>query len=677
MKKAMTSVDIAAAIHELQVLINAYISNIYLIEEQFFVLKFRGASIRGDLVIEPGKRIHLSTFKRETPKHPSEKVMILRRFMKGARIININQRGFDRLVILSFAKEGKDYRAVIELFGKGNFVVIDANNRVVFALWYRKMRDRDLLPGKQFEFPPVLGTPLIDITFDNLTQSIESEDPDVEVVRFLAKSFSGGGPLVEEILHRATIPKNQKLSMIKPKELDAIIKAAQGIREQIYDTSSLSPVLVKDEEGEPVNCHPFPYQSQNNQSERVDTFNTALDQFFSPIEGRNVLELRQYERKRQSLEKTLMKQKEHLDHLLTQAEDEKNLGNLVYEFFQPLNELLEIIKKARKDGHEWSEIKSKLELGKEKGINSATIFEAVKPSRSILTIRLANTTLNVDFRKSPSEIAEEYYSRAKKADRKILPAKEAIAQTEKKLQEIEEYKGELLQESQIRLKKRSRRWYEKYRWTHTLQGFLVIGGRDAKTNREIAQRRMRAEDLFFHADLSGAPYVILKLRDEEETGSISTLAPQEQDIYAAAHLAGVYSRAWSAGRSSVDVYYVNSDQVSFSAPSGEFLPRGGIMVRGKRTYVKNIPLRLAIGLVVEEDHAYVIGGLLETISKRTSYVVQVSPGDLGKGKAAQHIKKILANMLSNPEDKIKLKAIDLNEFVAFLPGDCKVTPIYP
>ncbi|MFX1251505.1 MAG: ribosome rescue protein RqcH [Promethearchaeota archaeon] len=674
MKKAMTSVDISAAIYELQILVNAYISNIYLIEEQFFVLKFRGASIRDDLVIEPGKRIHLSSFKRETPDHPSEKVMILRRFMKGAKITNLSQHGFDRLVILSFVKEGKDYRAVIELFGKGNFVVIDANNRVIFALWYRKMRDRDLLPGKQFEFPPILGTPLIDITIDNLTQSIESEDPNVELVRFLAKSFSGGGPLAEEILHRATIPKNQKLSVLKPNEIDAIIKAVQGIREQLY-ASSLSPVLVKDEEGEPINCHPFPYQSQNNPSELVDTFNTALDQFFSPIEGRNVLELRQYERKRQNLEKILMKQKEHLDRLLKQAEDEKKLGNLVYEFFQPLSELLDIIKKARKDGHEWSEIKSKLELGKEKGIKTAKIFESVKPSESIVTIRLNDTFLDVDFLKSPSEIAEKYYSRAKKADRKVLPAKEAITQTEKKLQEIEEHKGELLQESKIRLQKRSRHWYEKYRWTHTQQGFLVIGGRDVKTNREIAQRRMREEDIFFHADLSGAPYVILKLRDEEGTNSVSDLTPQEQDIYAAAHLAGVYSRAWSAGRSSVDVYYVNSDQVSFSAPSGEFLPRGGIMVRGKRNYVKNIPLQLAIGLVIEEDHAYVIGGLLETISKRTSYVVQVSPGDLGKGKAAQHIKKILANMLSDPEDKIKLKAIDLNEFVAFLPGDCKVTPI--
>ncbi len=673
----MTSVDIAAAIHELQSLINAYISNIYLIEEQFFVLKFRGVSVRGDLVIEPGKRIHLSIFKRETPKHPSEKVMILRRFMKGARIASISQHGFDRLVILSFSKEGKEYQAVIELFGKGNFVVIDANNRVVFALWYRKMRDRDLLPGKEFEFPPILGTPLVNITYDDLTQRVESGDQDVEVVRFLAKSFSGGGPLAEEILHRATIPKNQKLSMLKPENLDAIIKAAQGIREQIY-ASSLSPVLVKDEEGEPVNCHPFPYQSQNNQTELVDTFNTALDQYFTPIEGRKVLELRQYERKKLNLEKILMKQKEHLDHLLTQAEDEKNLGNLVYEFFQPLNELLEIIRKARKDGHNWDEIELKLRLGKEKGIKAAQIFEAIKPSKSILIIRLANTTLEVDFRKSPSEIAEKYYSRAKKADRKILPAKEAIAQTEKKLQEIEEHKGELLQESQIRLRKRSRRWYEKYHWTYTLQGFLVIGGRDVKTNREIAQRRMRSEDIFFHADLSGAPYVILKLRDEEgETDSVSTLTPQEQDIYAAAHLAGVYSRAWSAGRSSVDVYYVNSDQVSFSAPSGEFLPRGGIMVRGKRTYVKNIPLQLAIGLVVEEDHAYVIGGLLETISKRTPYIVQVTPGDLGKGKAAQHIKKILANMLSNPEDKIKLKAIDLNEFVGFLPGECKVIPVHP
>ncbi|MFX0090193.1 MAG: ribosome rescue protein RqcH [Candidatus Hodarchaeota archaeon] len=675
MKKAMTSIDIAAAIQELQILCDAHISNIYFIEEQFFLLKFRGVAVRGDLIIEPGKRIHLSVFKRESPERPSEKVMILRRFIKGARITGISQHGFDRLVILSFSKEDKEYRAVIELFGKGNFVIIDAANRVVSALWYRKMRDRDLLPGKQFEFPPILGTPLIELTQTDLAQALNSFEGDTEIVRFLAKSFSGGGPLVEEILQRGDISKVQKISQLKPEDLDRIVRAAQEIREQLY-SSSLNPVLVKDEAGDPVNCHPFPYQDQFNQLKKTKTFNVALDQYFSPIEGRNVVQLRQYERRKQSLEKILAKQKEHLEHLQKQANDQKELGNIIYEFFQPLEELLEIIRKARKDGLEWEDIKARLNLGKEKGIKAAQIFEAIEPSKSIVTVCLKAEILDIDFRKSPSEIAEEFYSHAKKAERKIIPAKEAIAQTKKEIEEVEERKDEIVQQSQVKLRKRSRRWYEKYRWTRSPQNFLVIGGRDVKTNREIAQRRMDPEDIFFHADLSGAPYVVLKLRDEEtDFTADSDLTPQEEDIYAAAHLAGVYSRAWFAGHSAVDVYYVSSDQVSFSAPSGEFLPRGGVMVRGKRTYVKNILLKLAIGLIIEEDHAYLIGGLLDIISQKTSYIVEVSPGDLGKGKAAQRIKNIFASMLSSPEDKIKLKALDLNEFVAFLPGDCKITPV--
>ena len=62
------------------------------------------------------------------------------------------------------------------------------------------------------------------------------------------------------------------------------------------------------------------------------------------------------------------------------------------------------------------------------------------------------------------------------------------------------------------LKRRKRKWYEKYHWTKTLNGFLIIGGRDIRSNEEIVKRRMKQNDLFFHAELRGAPYTIL-IRD--------------------------------------------------------------------------------------------------------------------------------------------------------------------
>jgi len=217
----------------------------------------------------------------------------------------------------------------------------------------------------------------------------------------------------------------------------------------------------------------------------------------------------------------------------------------------------------------------------------------------------------------------------------------------------------------ITLKRRKRNWYEKYHWTYSTNGFLIIGGKDISTNDEIAKRRMKKDDLFFHADVQGALYTVI-IRDSSD----KEIA--EEELQLAARIAASFSSAWKAGYSAIDVYYVSGENVSFSAPSGEYLPKGGIMVRGKREYIRGTALELAIGYEESEFNVNIIYGSPEQVSKNSPIVVLIKPGSESKGKIAKQIRKIFLKKATSSAQKAKLKALDLNDIVRAIPHNSKI-----
>jgi predicted ribosome quality control (RQC) complex YloA/Tae2 family protein len=346
----------------------------------------------------------------------------------------------------------------------------------------------------------------------------------------------------------------------------------------------------------------------------------------------------------------------------------KMIGDLIYQHFDPIDELLSTVLQARKKNVSWEEIQTKLAKAKENGIPSAQLLENIKPKRALISLKIDSETIDVDFRKTTTEIANEFYQLAKKASRKIAPAKEALQKTETKLEILDLEITEQKIADSIMLKRRKRKWFEKYHWTETRNRYLVIGGKDIASNEEIVKKRMSSKDLFFHAELHGAPYTILVTDSSDKSLS-------EEDYNTAALLAASFSSGWKAGYGAVDIYYVNAENVSFSAPSGEYIPKGGIMVRGNRTYLRGVDLSLAIGVQINEFNANVIYGSERVIRSRSKITVIIKPGSISKGKIAKQLKKIFSEKVDTSEDKAKIQGIDLNEFVHAVPHDSVIADV--
>ncbi|UCG03657.1 MAG: NFACT family protein [Candidatus Heimdallarchaeota archaeon] len=665
----MSSLDIYAITKELQGLVGYRVDNIYRdITDTFYLFKFKGKGHLKNpfLLIEPGIRIHLTEMQHSVSKPPSDKILAMRQHLKGTDLLSIQQIDFDRLVVLTL-KGKQEYRIYIEIFGnRPNFIVVGDQNRVILATWYRKMRHRDVLPGKEFEFPPSRGKSILDISYEEIQQIIEENNSeDEQIVRMLAKKTGGGGPLMEEILARSDIIKTTKTQEISDKEVNQIFNSIKEIKK---DLENPKPTLIVDSDDTPLSFQPIEFKSITGISKKYNNFSSAVDSYYSNITPKRSVDLKQHDREKKKLLKVLDSQKKAIIDFETKKKKYKDLGDKIFLHLNEIEELLTTIVAARRNNISWSEIQIKLVQAKNEGRPSARIFDKIIPDRGLIHLTLETESIEVDFRKSATEIANEYYERAKKATRKILPAKEAILETEKRISVLEKDISEQQFAESFTLKRRKRKWYEKYHWTKTVNGFLIIGGKDIRSNEEIAKRRMKKDDLFFHAELRGAPYTIL-IRDS------SSENVTDSDIASAGLLAAAFSSGWKAGYGAVDVYHVPAESASFTAPSGEYIPKGGIMVRGTRNYLRGVKMALAIGVKIGESNALVIYGSEEDVESESPISIIIKPGAVSKGKIAKQIQKILIEKTENLEDKAKIRGIDFNDLVRAIPHDSVITEV--
>jgi predicted ribosome quality control (RQC) complex YloA/Tae2 family protein len=257
--------------------------------------------------------------------------------------------------------------------------------------------------------------------------------------------------------------------------------------------------------------------------------------------------------------------------------------------------------------------------------------------------------IEIDLRKSLNENASAYFEKSKKAKKKL----EGIEKTIPKMRKMAEKQSEMfegIKKQEIR-KKRHREWYEKFHWFFTSNGMLVIAGKDAKSNDSLIKKHMEKTDLYFHAEIFGAPHTILKSKDNS--------APRES-LDEAARFAGTFSSAWKHKIPSVDVYSVLPEQVSKAAPSGENIGTGAFMIYGKRQWYRKMPVDLAIG--IDDESGRIVSGPSAVIAKKTKNHIIVSQGSISKGEFAKIVKKAL-------EEKAGKKGIAaIDEILAMLPA---------
>lgn len=660
MREEISSLDLAAITVELNRFIKGFrINKIYQVDPKTILLRLRGRG--GDmqsLLIEAGRRIHLTFYEVERPKRPPAFCMALRKYIENGIIEDIIQHDLERIFEIAVVSRSQRYRLVAELFEKGNIILVGPDNRILHALTYRRMRDRNILRGEEFKYPPQVGLNLKAIGLEDLYRIRDLGQ--TEVVRALTRLLGIGGFYTEEVLLRAGVDKGKRCSALSDEEIKSIYYSLREII-TIFESGNYRPCIVVDEGGNWIDVVPFHLKRYSGfKLLEVESYNKALDEYYTRIY--HVLSAEKAEklagREISNLEAILEEQKKSLSELREKAGLYRRVGEIIYGHIYELDALINRVMDEKRSGKSWDEITQKMLEEKGKGIVPSIYFVSLNPKELTLKVSIDNQSFNLNLKETAQDNAAEYYERAKKIENKIKGLERAIEETIAKMEAAKSKAYMKLKEASKAPKPvRRGEWYEKFRWFYSSEGFLIIGGRDASTNEVIIRRYTDKHDIVFHADIPGSPFVVIKTYERQ---------PGEDTILEAAQFTASYSRAWREHMGAVDVYWVKPEQVSKTPPSGQHLGKGSFMIYGARNYIRSVPLEIAIGIKKDGDMWRVIGGAVKAISKQTSLYVKIVPGRTPSGRLAKEIRDTLADMAPQPE-RDRVLEIPLEDIQAFIP----------
>ncbi|MFC6873111.1 ribosome rescue protein RqcH [Halobellus marinus] len=663
-KRELTSVDLAALVTELTRYEGAKVDKAYLYGDDLLRFKMRDFDRgRVELILEVGevKRAHVADPERvpDAPGRPPNFAMMLRNRLSGADFAGVEQYEFDRILVFEFERGDENTKIVVELFGQGNVAVLDETGEVVRSLETVRLKSRTVAPGAQYEFPESRINPL---TVDYEPFAREMEDSDTDVVRTIATQLNMGGLYAEEVCTRAGVEKTTPIEDADEDVYRALHDAIDDLRTRLRG-GEFDPRVYTDEEGAVVDVTPFPleeHEAAGLDSEAYDTFNDAVDEYFFRLElADDANETEDTGSSRPDFEAEIEKQKRiiaqqegAIEDFEAQADEERRRAELLYANYDLVDEVISTVREARENDVSWDEIRETLAAGAEQGIPAAAAVVDVDGADGTVTIELDDTEVAVNVDTGVEKNADRLYTEAKRIEEKKEGALAAIENTREELEAVKQRREEWeaddgeadeedtdeeprdrnwLEMESIPIRS-SEEWYERFRWFHTSDGFLVIGGRNADQNEEIVTKYLNKHDLFFHTQAHGGPVTIVKATGPSEPSEAVDFPESTKEE--AAQFAVSYSSIWKDGRYAGDAYMVTPDQVSKTPESGEYIEKGSFVIRGDRTYFRDVAAEVAIGIQCEGE-TRVLGGPPSAIEDRVETAIRVRPGRYAQNDAAK------------------------------------------
>ena len=686
-KRELTSVDLAALVTELGTYVGAKLDKAYLYGDDLLRLKLRDFDHgRVELLIEVGetKRAHVVDPDNvpDAPGRPPGFAKMLRNRLSGADFAGVSQFGFDRVLTFDFEREDQNTRIVAELFGEGNIAALDANGEVVDCLNTVRLQSRTVAPGATYEFPSSRFDPL---AVDGEGFAARMVESNTDLVRTLATQLNFGGLYAEELCTRAGVEKELAIAEAGEGEFSALYEATERLADRL-SSGAFEPRIYR-EDGRPVDVTPFPLEERAAlDSAGFDSFTAALDAYFVALDttegeagGR---ERPDFEDDIERQKRIIQQQEGAIEDFEDEADAERAKAESLYANYDLVDEILSTVRNAREQGTGWEAIEKRFAEGADRGITAAEAVSGVTPSKGTVTVTIDGRSVELDPQDGVEQNADRLYTEAKRVVGKKEGAEEAVAETRAELEALKRRRDEWeagdeddangdtdedqedidwLDRRSIPVR-RNEQWYERFRWCRTSEGFLVLGGRSADQNEDLVKKYLERGDRFFHTQARGGPVTVLKATGPSEpTREIDF---PESTLEETAQFAVSYSSIWKDGRFAGDAYMASPDQVSKTPESGEYLEKGGFAIRGDRTYFRDTPVGVAIGIVCEPE-TRVIGGPPTAIEPRAETSIAVEPGQYAQNDAAKRLYRELRERFTDTSFVRKVASPDL--IAEFLP----------
>ena len=452
----------------------------------------------------------------QNPPEPPSFCMLLRKHLQGSRILQISQRGAERIIELTAGSRDKmgfliEKKLIVEIMGRhSNIILVDIPSGKILDSIKRISTDvnraRQVLPGRDYIYPPLQGK----IPFDQVTQedlSTESEDGPGE----LLSKIQGISPVIaREIAGEETAAERKE-------RFGQILSALKEHR--------LHPTVYLRENGTPADFHVVPIM-QYRDGFRHLTFpsvSQTISYYYAHRSSSNRIKQKSVELSKSvnsALKKLYLKKQRLLEDILQAEQADK---------YRLYGELL-----------------------------TANIHRV---QRGTTTAKVLNyydgeeVSIPLDDWLDPAKNAQRYYKKYAKAKQAIKEKNIQLKETDRDIiylesvssfiqnasstEEVDNLREELIETGFVRKKrkndKRRRQKQDSLQYT-TSDGFKVLVGRNNKENDRLTFKMAGRNDIWFHTkDIPGSHVILFtgggQISDKAllETASIAAYHSKARD----------------------------------------------------------------------------------------------------------------------------------------------------
>ncbi len=529
--------------NELKRAIGAKVDKVYQPSKEELVIGLRSKDCNEKLLLcarANSPRIHFTKAEIENPAVPPMFCMLLRKRLSGARISDIRQSAFERVLLIDFwahSELGDEITLTIamEIMGRySNIVFIDETGRVIDSIKrvdYEMSSQRLVLPGLFYqEVPPQDKKSLTEDGVEECCKEILSRKT-LPLSKAILDSVQGISPLISrEIAHCACnadviVGDMSELSTERLRaSLERLAKSLSG--------AGVPTVLYNGIKPQDFSYMPITQYGDTLKCETVESFSKLLDNYYS---------------ERDLLERMRVKSAE-LIKTVSNAFDRANR-----KYIAQTTELKNSQK--REELRLYGDlITSNMHLVK-KGDSKATLINYYDENCTEVEVKL-------DEMLTPAQNAQKYYKAYRRAQSAQAHLEEQMklgiaemdyldsvldslsrARSERELSEI---RAELEEQGYLRANSNARKQKMKALAPYEFisdDGFTILVGRNNKQNDELTMKQSMKEDIWLHTLKIPGSHTIIRAEGREVP---------EKTIEQAAILAATHSKAKQSGQVAVD-----------------------------------------------------------------------------------------------------------------------------
>ncbi|KAJ1265873.1 hypothetical protein BS78_08G106800 [Paspalum vaginatum] len=423
-------------------------------------------------------------------------------------------------------------------------------------------------------------------------------------VQALVESITRFEDWLVDIIYGQRIPEGFILMQNKMTAKKNLTPSEEALTNQkIYD--EYNPILLN--------------QFKSREYDEFATFDAALDEFYSKIESQKVNQQQKAkeESAAQRLNKIKLDQENRVHTLRKEVDHCVKMAELIEYNLEDVDAAILAVRVSLANEMSWEALTRMIKEERKAGNPVAGLIDKLNFERNCITLLLSNNLddmdedektapvekVEVDISLSAHANARRWYEMKKKQESKqektITAHEKAFKAAEKKT------RLQLAQEKTVAAITHMRKvhWFEKFNWFISSENYLIISGRDAQQNELIVKRYMSKGDLYVHAELHGASSTIIK--NHKPDTPIPPLTLNQAGCFTVCH-----SKAWDS-KIVTSAWWVYPNQVSKTAPTGEYLTVGSFMIRGKKNFLPPHPLVMGFGMLFRLDESSLASHLNE------------------------------------------------------------------